>query len=653
MNYGLFLKRLLFIIVVIPLLLPRTTAAVGSSNPTPDLTSLRDASIQPVTVTWDPHTRGPAFVTGQFPSGTRASELAVEPLSAAQRFLTRHAAAFGMRDPAREFTLIDAEVDQLGMTHLRLQQAYQGVPVMGADLRVHFDSTGQWVTAINGDYLAGIELPTAKPSIRAKSAVRTARASLPKGRVGQPAQLVVVDGRLTPAVTGAHLAWRIELYDHRVPARNIYLIDAHTGLILDSYNGLTTGRDRQTYTANHERVLPGTLWLTEAGPVEGESPDADGLNAHEFAGNTYDYYWDTHRRDSYDDGGATLIATVHYGESYPNAFWNGSQMVYGDGYASANDVVAHELTHAVTEYTANLTYQYQSGALNESFSDIFGAMVDRGDWLMGEDLPIGAIRSLADPPAYQQPGHLDDYNTTCSDNGGVHINSGIPNKVAYLMSEALGRSTAEQIFYRTLTYYLTSSSEFNDARASAIQSAEDLFGTDSAEAVTTAFAAVGLDGVRVPPEHSCDCAASLTLNDRSLFSDMKFAIRATTTLYRARDELLSATPAGQRYIDLYYAHTGQISRLLAKDPRLRAEAARTLRAIVPGLAALLDGNGDKVIVTPEMIQQLQALLDRLAAADPAGALAKTIAGERSRIELESLAGLTFEEAWRAISDSRT
>ncbi|MFQ5857273.1 MAG: M4 family metallopeptidase, partial [Anaerolineae bacterium] len=553
--------------------------------------------------------------------------------------------------PGREWTLLSADVDRLGMTHVRLQQTYRGAPVLGAELLVHFDPSGRWVTAINGDYLPGLELGTVKPSIHADWALRSAQAALPGSVVRHPPRVVILDGRLDPELTGAHLAWLIELYHHRLPARNVYLIDAQTGLILKSYDRLARERDRRTYTAEHRQILPGRLWFTEVGPVEGESPDDDGLNAHKFAGDTYDYYSATHGRDSFDNKGATLIATVHYGVNYQNAFWNGTQMVYGDGFASANDVVAHELTHAVTEHTANLVYQYESGALNESFSDIFAAMVDPEDWLMGEDLPTGAIRSLASPPAFGDPEHLDQYNTTCLDNGGVHTNSGIPNKVAYLVSEALGRPTAEQILYRTLTYYLTSNSEFNDARAGAVQAAQDLFGADS-EAVketTAAFGAVGLDGVRTPPASSCECAATATLNDRSLFADAGFAIRSAITLYRTRDQLMRLTPAGQRYIDLYYAHTGQISRLLVKHHGLRSQAAELLRSVVPGLAALLDGRGDKAVVTPAMIQQLQTLLDGLAATDSGGALAQTIAAERSRLKLEGLAGLTFEEAWRAIN----
>ncbi len=654
MNLSSIRSRLLLVGAVVLLLILPTVVGAQPAGPAADLTSLQAVSARPITVTWDGRTGVPAFVAGQFPSGATARALAADPLSVTRRFLALHRTAFGMTDPLREWTLIRTDVDRLGMTHVRLQQTFQGVPVLGAELLVHFDPTGQWVTAINGDYLPGLALETTKPRIEAGTALRIARAALPGSVIQRRPRLVVADGRLEPELAGTRLVWLIELYEHSVPARNMYLIDAQTGQILKSLNQLTTGRNRLTYTAKNTIILPGTLWLTEAGPVPGQSPDADGLNAHQFAGDTYDYFLATHGRDSFDDHGATLIATVHYSQNFQNAFWNGTQMVYGDGFASANDVVAHELTHAVTERTANLTYEFQSGALNESFSDIFGAMVDDEDWLMGEDLPIGAVRSLSNPALFNDPEHLDQYKNTCQDNGGVHTNSGIPNKAAYLLSEAIGRPAASQIFYRSLTYYLTSTSEFNDARAGAIQAAQDLFGADSDEAkeTTAAFAAVGLDGVHTPPAPSCDCAASVTLNDRSLFDDAGFAIRTAITLYRTRDQLLSRTPAGQRYVDLYYAHTGQISRLLLKDPTLRRQAAELLRAVVPGLTALLDGAGDQVVVTPGMVRQLEALLDGLTAADQEGKLAKTINAERSQLKLEGLAGLTFEEAWQTLNRSQ-
>jgi len=190
------------------------------------------------------------------------------------------------------------------------------------------------------------------------------------------------------------------------------------------FSQLTDALNRSIYNANGGNALPGTLVRSE-----GQSPtaDVDTDAAYNFSGDTYSYYFTQHGRDSYDGAGATLLSTVHYCPSnnncnYGNAFWNGTQMVYGNGFSAADDVAAHELTHAVTEHSANLFYYMQSGALNESFSDIFGETVDLLNgagtdtaavrWLVGEDIPgIGAIRNMMNPNAFGDPGKMSDSGT--------------------------------------------------------------------------------------------------------------------------------------------------------------------------------------------------------------------------------------------------
>ncbi len=254
------------------------------------------------------------------------------------------------------------------------------------------------------------------------------------------------------------------------------------------FSQLTDARDRVIYNGNNTFALPGTLMRTEgAGPTG----DVDADKAYDYSGDTYDYFFTKHGRDSFDGAGGQLKSTVHHCPNggpcpYANAFWNGSQMVYGNGFASADDVVAHELTHAVTERTANLFYYLQSGALNESFSDIFGETVDLGNgagtdttgvrWQMGEDLGIGAIRNLMTPTLFSDPGKMSDpqFKFKCEavpqDAGGVHTNSGVPNHAYALMVDggtyngitvtALGPiavnalSKAQTIQFRALTQYL-------------------------------------------------------------------------------------------------------------------------------------------------------------------------------------------------------
>jgi bacillolysin len=257
--------------------------------------------------------------------------------------------------------------------------------------------------------------------------------------------------------------------------------------------------------------LPGSLVTDNDNVFDGDRHNA-AVDAHYYAKCVYDYYKDTFGRDSIDGNGMDIKSTVHFKRNYVNAFWNGYQMVYGDGdgvdavaICGALDVVAHEMTHGVTSHEANLTYQNQSGALNESFSDVFGTIVEfkyqpeKGDYLCGEDvwtpnISGDALRSLADPTAYGQPDHMNNYLNTSQDNGGVHTNSGIPNKAAYLVMNDIGVDKTGEIYYRALTVYLTSSSNFSDARAALLQSAEDLYGRNGEEynSISSAFNNVGV-----------------------------------------------------------------------------------------------------------------------------------------------------------------
>ena len=161
--------------------------------------------------------------------------------------------------------------------------------------------------------------------------------------------------------------------------REFIWIDAETGALLLNFSQLTDAKSRSVYTSSEGPTLPGTLLRTEGGPPTGD-PDSD--LAYDYAGVTYDYYLANHGRDSFNGAGAPIVSSVHYcpaGCPYQNAAWTGTQMIYGTGFASGDDVVAHELTHAVTQYSASLYYYMQSGALNESFSDIFGETVDLTD----------------------------------------------------------------------------------------------------------------------------------------------------------------------------------------------------------------------------------------------------------------------------------
>jgi Zn-dependent metalloprotease len=290
-------------------------------------------------------------------------------------------------------------------------------------------------------------------------------------------------------------------------------------------------KNRLVYDAGNGSELPGRLVRSEGDAVSG-NPAVD--EAYDGAGYTYDLYNDVFERNSIDGEGMKLISTVHYMQDYDNAFWDGEQMVYGDGdeglpederlfnrFTIAVDIIGHELTHGVIEYTSKLAYWDQPGALNESFSDVFGSLVKQrmlnqsardADWLIGEGLFTAnvngkALRSMKEPgTAYDdpvigkdpQPGHLKDYNKTTSDNGGVHINSGIPNRAFFYAAmeiDGYAWEKAGKIWYYTLRDKLNERSDFQDVADKTFQVAGELFGKRSLEqkAVAMGWNKVGID----------------------------------------------------------------------------------------------------------------------------------------------------------------
>jgi len=312
---------------------------------------------------------------------------------------------------------------------------------------------------------------------------------------------------------------------------NAYLVGSSFFMIDASRPGMFQG---------NQSVMPnepvGTIWTVDA---QNTSPQQSNfevvhvtntnnnwknleVSAHYNAGQAYEYYRQTFNRNSINGTGGNIISIINVTDendnNMDNAFWGGAAMFYGNGdvsflpLAKGLDVAGHEMSHGVIQNTANLEYIGQSGALNESYADVFGSMIDRDDWQMGEDVvkpssfPSGALRDLSDPnnggnglgdPGWQ-PKHMNEYqnlpNTPQGDNGGVHVNSGIPNKAFFLLATAIGKDKAEQIYYKALTDYLVKSSQFVDMRNAVEKAATDRHGANSPEvvAVRNAFAGVGI-----------------------------------------------------------------------------------------------------------------------------------------------------------------
>lgn len=288
---------------------------------------------------------------------------------------------------------------------------------------------------------------------------------------------------------------------------------------------LPAGQKRRTiYDAKNGTDLPGTIVRSEG---DAATKDIAVTEAYDSSGVVYDFFDKVYARNSIDGAGLRLDSTVHYDVAFDNAFWDGRQMVYGDGdgvlfqrFTISLDVIGHELTHGVTQFEAGLVYQGQSGALNESMSDVFGSLVkqwkrkqraSQADWIIGEGLLMPGIngrglRSMSAPgTAYDdpqlgkdpQPAHMKNIYRGSADNGGVHINSGIPNHAFYLTAMAVGGyawEKAGRIWYTALCDWLKPQSTFHDARVATIGAASELYGKTSAEtkAVKKAWDKVGV-----------------------------------------------------------------------------------------------------------------------------------------------------------------
>ena len=298
------------------------------------------------------------------------------------------------------------------------------------------------------------------------------------------------------------------------------------------------------YTADSGSTLPGRKVRAADAPASGD-PAVD--EAHEGVRASLALFKEVFGRDSYDGQGAAVVATVHYERDYDNAFWDGTQLVFGDGdgtvfgrFTKPVDVLGHELSHAVTQYTANLTYQGQSGALNESISDVFGSCLkqrllgqraDEADWLIGEGIFLPsvqgrALRSMAAPgTAYDDPSlgkdpqvaTMADYVDTQDDNGGVHTNSGIPNKAFHLAATGLGGTSwdgAGRIWFAALTSGIGADTDFAGFAAATVTAAEAV-SSEAADAVRSAWEQVGVTGAAGSSTGSAPPAAGRVAVTRS------------------------------------------------------------------------------------------------------------------------------------------
>lgn len=455
---------------------------------------------------------------------------------------------------------------------LHSEQRINGLRVYGAGLVVNLNAKGQ-VSRVAGGIADKSDLPR-NAVVRQNDAATTALA-LQSGAVAvdkfhEKAYVVNNDREVV-------LAWRVvvDYVDERGPQRDAIFVDATVGDIAAVHPQHLYAMSLQTRDCN-QTTTNCSLVATTTNAINTGDLAID--SAHNYARATYLYYFNEHGRDSMDDNGMTMRSRVHYDSNYNNAFWDGYQMTYGDGDGTTfvplsqdADVVAHELTHGVTGFTSGLIYSNESGALNEAFSDIFGAMVDRQEgatgadiWLIGEDIytpgtPGDALRSMADPAA---AGDFDYYPTRyvgSQDNGGVHWNSGIANLAFVLLVEGgshprgrtstvvpgIGFDAAADIFYRANTQCLSPSSNFEAARACTADFATSLYSQAVVDAVHLAWDAVGVPGG--PPDPN----AVTALDERNLSGSTGSERRYSIEVPEGATDLEFQISGGSGDADLY------------------------------------------------------------------------------------------------------
>ncbi|OBX21050.1 MULTISPECIES: M4 family metallopeptidase [Bizionia] len=440
-------------------------------------------------------------------------------------FLETHTGLFNDSQDLSNFTFQPAKKDSYGFQSVTMNQQHQGVPVFDGQLRFHFNHSNQ-LTAINGNYITNIKV-NAVPSISEQAANAVALNMLAKQDLNYSGETVFVyetnlfvfqKGLIENNLGSSYLVYEVEARNN-ADVREYFYVNAHDGTLVEQFTGMPHALDRIVYEGDTTTVawqegdvFPGNLTIWQRNEVEASG------HVYNFFNNAFGYV-------SYNNADAQMITINNSNNpnfNCPNANWNGVSANYCNGTAT-DDVVAHEWGHAYTEYTSGLIYAWQSGAMNESFSDIWGETVDllndyadedddvslrtgcnsSDRWRIGEDATAfgGAIRDMWNPPCNNDPGKVTDGLFRCGegDFGGVHSNSGIPNHAYALLVDGgtyngqtingIGLTKAAHIFWRAQSTYLTATSDFFTLADALEASCTDLLGINLEGLSTVATAA--------------------------------------------------------------------------------------------------------------------------------------------------------------------
>lgn len=495
---------------------------------------------------------GQVFISGKLANKQITGE------KSATKFLEENKLLFGIDNVADDLKSVEVKKDDTGHTYVKFEQVIKGIKVNGSLINVNFDKNGEIVSA-NGKFEKNKSVTTlGNIAISESDAVEIAKKQYTYKTLRNTPKvekLILTKDKKNYEVFKVNISYT----DPTIGNYDVF-VEAHSGKVIQVENNIRfdgsisgSGIDVQTQnkslnlykygtsyqmkditksatssiitnTLNHG-TYTGTLVSNDNNFFGTEDYKAS-VSAHYNAGKVTDFYKNLFNRNSLDGNGMAIKSYTHYGNNYNNAFWDGYEMIYGDGdgynftYLSGDlDVVGHEMTHGVISNTANLQYHNQSGALNESMADVFGVFIstydkynvasggnwtfNTADWVVGDDIYTpytsgDALRSLSNPVLYNQPDNMSNYKNS-SDNeagdwGGVHTNSGIPNKAAYITVKNIGVEKTARIYYRALITYMNENTDFEQAKVGLEQAATDLYGVNSAEvtAINNSFNSVGV-----------------------------------------------------------------------------------------------------------------------------------------------------------------
>lgn len=481
----------------------------------------------------------------------------------AKMFLQEQKLAIGLSDDV-ELEVVEIRTDEINNTHVRFAQVVDGIKVEKDSLSVHFDETGV-ITSVTGALTAVQSIEkTDSERLTESNAIEIAKKQYTYESLSEPTiveRVIITNSGKNYETYKVKIAFTVP----EIASYSVY-VDAYSGKVIYSesniryanvvgsgldvlnniralnlyYDGTYYYMQDYSHNATH-RIETNSMGggtstrnlVKAATNVFSSENDKASVSAHYNAERTIDFYKNVFDRNSLDDNYMAVVSSTQYLTNYNNAFWTGTQMVYGDGdghtftYLSGDlDVVGHEMTHGVIEHTADLSYHNESGALSESIADIFGVLIstydkynvesggnwifDASDWVIGDDIYTpyiagDALRSLSDPTLYNQPDKMSAYinspDTESGDWGGVHTNSGILNKAGYLIAERVGMEKTAQIYYRALVQYMTETTDFEQTKNYLVQAAKDLYGEDSAEteSINHAFSTVGIGPAMAVP----------------------------------------------------------------------------------------------------------------------------------------------------------